>query len=52
MCPLLPHRDVSSILSLQEIALKKLPDTNTDRIESVVKMIEGTARSIGLKVVG
>ncbi|MEW5305111.1 MAG: hypothetical protein WDW36_007673 [Sanguina aurantia] len=50
-----PNEDqVGTVTAAQvmEIALKKLPDTNTDRIDSVVKMIEGTARSIGLKVVG
>lgn len=35
---------------LQEIAKKKMPDTNTDRLPSVMRMIEGTAKSLGLQV--
>jgi large subunit ribosomal protein L11 len=35
----------------QEIAKRKQPDTNATKLPSVVKMVEGTARSLGLKVV-
>ncbi len=34
-----------------EIAQKKLPDTNATKLESVIKMVEGTAKNMGLKVV-
>ena len=33
-----------------EIAAEKLPDMNTDDIESVKKMVAGTARSMGVEV--
>lgn len=35
---------------LLEIATKKMNDTNTDRLESVKKMVAGTARSMGIEV--
>ncbi len=35
---------------LKEIAEKKLPDLNTDDIEQAMKIIEGTARSMGIEV--
>lgn len=35
---------------LKEIALRKMKDLNTDNLESAIKMIEGTARSMGIKV--
>ena len=34
-----------------EIAKTKLNDTNATKVESVVRMIEGTARNMGIKVV-
>ena len=37
---------------LREIAEKKMKDLNCDTVESAVRMIEGSARSIGLEVVG
>ena len=36
---------------VREIAEMKLPDLNAASIESAMRMIEGTARSMGLKVV-
>jgi large subunit ribosomal protein L11 len=36
---------------VEEIAKKKLPDTNATKLQSACKMIEGTARSLGLVVV-
>ena len=36
---------------LEEIAKKKLPDLNTQKIEQAVRIIEGTARNMGLKVI-
>lgn len=35
---------------LQEIAEAKMPDLNTDKLESAMKMIEGTARNMGITV--
>jgi large subunit ribosomal protein L11 len=35
---------------LREIAEQKMKDLNCDTIEAAVKMIEGSARSMGLKV--
>ncbi|PIR97743.1 MAG: 50S ribosomal protein L11 [Candidatus Colwellbacteria bacterium CG10_big_fil_rev_8_21_14_0_10_42_22] len=37
---------------IQEIAEKKMEDLNADKIESAVKIIEGTARSMGIEVEG
>lgn len=36
---------------IKEIAEYKLPDLNTDDIEQAMKIIEGSARNMGLKVV-
>jgi large subunit ribosomal protein L11 len=37
--------------AIRDIAEKKLPDLNCDSIESAVKIIEGTARQMGLEIV-
>ena len=37
---------------VREIAEKKLADLNCDTIEAAIKMIEGSAQSMGLEVVG
>lgn len=37
---------------IKEIAERKLPDLNCGTVEAAVKMIEGSARSMGLEVVG
>ena len=37
---------------LEEIATKKMVDLNCESIQSAVAMIEGSARSMGLEVVG
>jgi large subunit ribosomal protein L11 len=37
---------------VREIAEKKIVDLNCDSIESAMKMIQGSARSMGLEVVG
>jgi len=37
---------------IKEIAEKKIVDLNCDTIESAMRMIEGSARSMGLEVVG
>lgn len=36
---------------VEEIAKRKLPDTNTTKLDSACRMVEGTARSLGLVVV-
>jgi len=35
---------------LKEIALKKLPDLNTKDIEKAMKIIEGTAKNMGIEI--
>ena len=35
---------------LQEIAATKLPDLNTDTIEAAMRIVEGTARNMGVTV--
>lgn len=35
---------------IREIAEKKLVDLNTDNVEQAMKIVEGTARSMGIKV--
>jgi large subunit ribosomal protein L11 len=37
---------------IREIAQAKLPDLNCDGVESAMAMVEGSARSMGLEVVG
>ncbi len=37
---------------VREIAQTKLPDLNTDNIEQAMRIVEGTARSMGIEVVG
>lgn len=36
---------------IREIATQKLPDLNTKNVEQAMKMVEGTARSMGVKIV-
>lgn len=36
---------------IKEIAKIKLPDLNTTSLEAAIKMVEGTARSMGIEVV-
>ena len=35
---------------IREIAEKKLPDLNTTDTEAAIKMVEGTARQMGLEI--
>jgi large subunit ribosomal protein L11 len=49
-----PHRDkVGQIRrdKVREIAELKMPDLNAASVESAMRMIEGTARSMGIQVV-
>ncbi|MDQ3179748.1 MAG: 50S ribosomal protein L11 [Acidobacteriota bacterium] len=41
-----------SRLQIEEIAKKKMPDLNTANLESAMKTIEGTAKSMGLTIEG
>ncbi|KUK13367.1 MAG: Ribosomal protein L11, partial [bacterium 42_11] len=36
---------------LREIAQIKMPDLNTDDIEAAMRIVEGTARSMGIEIV-
>ncbi|MGH3851584.1 MAG: 50S ribosomal protein L11, partial [Pseudonocardiaceae bacterium] len=48
-----PGRAVAGSISsaqISEIARTKLPDLNTDDLEAAQRQIEGTARSMGVKV--
>jgi large subunit ribosomal protein L11 len=49
-----PHKDKIGKVTRQqvrEIAQTKLVDLNTDKIEPAMRIIEGTARSMGIEVV-
>jgi large subunit ribosomal protein L11 len=37
---------------IQEIAALKMPDLNANTVEMAEKMVEGTARSMGIEVIG
>ena len=37
---------------VREIAQRKMPDLNANTVEAAMRMIEGTARSMGIEVVG
>jgi large subunit ribosomal protein L11 len=50
----IPHKDKIGRVTraqVKEIAQTKLPDLNTDSIDSAMRIIEGTARSMGIDVV-
>ena len=50
-----PGRDKAGQVTeaqVREIAEKKMKDLNCDSIESAMKMVEGSARSMGLEVAG
>ena len=50
----LPGRDVAGSINrsqLREIAEKKMKDLNANDIEAAAKIIEGSARSMGLEIV-
>jgi large subunit ribosomal protein L11 len=36
---------------IREIAQLKMPDLNTDDLEAAIRMVEGTARSMGIEIV-
>ncbi len=46
-------REIAGTLThaqVEEIAKNKMDDLNTDKIESAIKIVEGTARSMGIKI--
>ena len=48
-----PNTDKKGMVTrvqLEEIANKKMPDLNTDNLESAVRIIAGSARSMGVEV--
>lgn len=48
-----PGRDIAAKLSkslTEEIAKEKMADLNTDSLDAAVKVVEGTARSMGIKI--
>ena len=48
-----PGRDKAGFVSkaqVREIAEQKMKDLNTDNIESAMRMVEGSARSMGIEV--
>jgi len=50
-----PKTDIVGTLTeaqVKEIAEKKLPDLNTESLESAINTVKGTARSMGVKVEG
>ncbi len=50
-----PNKNLVGFLTsaqVKEIAEKKLPDLNTNDIAAAMRMIEGTARSMGVRVRG
>jgi len=50
----IPHKDKIGKVSraqVQEIAQTKLPDLNCTSLESAMRTIEGTARSMGIEVI-
>jgi len=50
-----PGRDVAGKVTraqVREIAETKMPDLNANDVEGAMKIIEGSARSMGLEVVG
>lgn len=50
-----PNKDKVGSLpmaKIREIAQKKLQDMNTDDLESAIRSVSGTARSMGIEIVG
>lgn len=48
-----PLKDKAGSVSraqVREIAERKMPDLNTDNVEAAMRIVEGTARNMGIKV--
>ena len=39
-----------SRIKIEEIAKRKMPDLNANDLESAMKIVEGTARSMGIEI--
>lgn len=48
--PLLEKIGKVSKKQIEEIAKTKMPDLNTDNIESAMRIVEGTARQMGIEI--
>ena len=49
-----PNKEIVGSITkaqLEEIAQTKLPDLNTTKISSAIKIVEGTARNMGISIV-
>jgi len=49
-----PKREVVGRVTrkqIEEIAKTKLPDLNTDDLEAAIRIVEGTAKSMGIEIV-
>jgi large subunit ribosomal protein L11 len=40
-----------TLAQLEEIAQTKLPDLNTTKLSSAIKIVEGTAKNMGIKII-
>jgi large subunit ribosomal protein L11 len=50
-----PNREKAGTISraqIEEIARRKMPDLNTTNLDSAIRTIEGTAKSMGLNIEG
>nr|WLD05962.1 ribosomal protein L11 [Meringosphaera mediterranea] len=50
-----PHKTIVGSINrsnLEEIARTKLPDLNTDNIKDAMKIVQGTAHNMGIKIIG
>ena len=50
----IPNKEIVGSITkaqLEEIAQTKLPDLNTTKISSAIKIVEGTARNMGISIV-
>ena len=48
-----PNRNKVAVVTrdqVRQIAERKMPDLNADEIESAMRIVEGTARSMGIEV--
>jgi large subunit ribosomal protein L11 len=51
----MPNRDAAGTVTpeqIRSIAERKMPDLNAGSMEAAMKIIEGTARSMGVRVAG
>ena len=48
----IPILDFKTAKQVEEIAKLKMPDLNAESLEAAIKTVAGTARSMGLDVIG